>query len=143
MDISQYASAFPGLSDEDFIAAGFTPEDVAPRQPFGETRVLEVSRPRDLVEAQRTARRTRGNRRGARSAARKGQAALDSSAFQLGTRSTRGVALVEVTPRYGEEPAGLEIRCSHGAGGRPLGDGGDSVYNGFHTRKSDKCLPPR
>lgn len=29
MDISQYASAFPGLSDEDFLAAGFTPEQVA------------------------------------------------------------------------------------------------------------------
>lgn len=29
MDISQYASAFPGLSDEDFVAAGFTPEQVA------------------------------------------------------------------------------------------------------------------
>jgi hypothetical protein len=58
MDITQYASAFPGLSDEDFVAAGFSPDEVYAYR-INQQAASETSEAYDLAAIQE-ARRRRG-----------------------------------------------------------------------------------
>ena len=58
MDITQYASAFPGLSDEDFVAAGFSPDEVYAYR-VNQQAASETSQAYDLATIQE-ARRRRG-----------------------------------------------------------------------------------
>lgn len=58
MDITQYASAFPSLSDEDFIAAGFSPDEVYAYR-VNQQAASETSQAYDLATIQE-ARRRRG-----------------------------------------------------------------------------------
>lgn len=58
MDITQYASAFPGLSDEDFVAAGFSPDEVYAYR-VNQQAASETSQAYDLASIQE-ARRRRG-----------------------------------------------------------------------------------